>query len=225
MKMRILIADDEKVLTRAICKILEKNNYSVDTVYNGLDALSYMECGNYDAVILDLMMPGLDGISVLKKLRGDSNDVPVVILSARSEVEDKVVGLDSGANYYLTKPFDTKELLAILRTITRKNSASDTRITFGNVTLDRATYELYTEKSSIKLANKEYQVMELLLRSPKHIIPTERFIEKIWGFNNEVDTNIVWVYISYLRKKLQTLEANINIKASRNAGYSLEENE
>jgi DNA-binding response OmpR family regulator len=153
--MRILIADDEKVLTRAICKILEKNNYSVDTVYNGLDALSYMECGNYDAVILDLMMPGLDGISVLKKLRGDSNDVPVVILSARSEVEDKVVGLDSGANYYLTKPFDTKELLASLRAITRSATELDAKLSVGNIILDRKSFTVSSSSGAFRLAKSE----------------------------------------------------------------------
>ncbi|MBQ8689696.1 MAG: response regulator transcription factor [Clostridia bacterium] len=220
--MRILIAEDERSLARALVKIFEKNNYSADAVYNGEDALTYLELGNYDVAILDIMMPKCDGLTVLKKLREAKNTVPVLILSARSEVADKVAGLDLGANYYLTKPFDTHELLATVRAITRGSAAHDSTLSYGNVTLNRATFELATATGSYKLANKEFQMMEMLLLNPRSVISTERFIEKIWGYDSDAETNIVWVYISYLRKKLAALGADVQIKAMRNAGYSLE---
>ncbi len=221
--MRILLAEDEKALSRAIVKIFEKNNYSADAVHNGEDALLYLETGNYDAAVLDIMMPKADGITVLKKLRAGGNQIPVLLLTAKAEIDDKVLGLDSGANYYLTKPFDSKELLASVRAITRTQSEIDSKLTLGNVTLDRSTYELSSPSGSFRLANKEFQMMEMLMSNPHRIISAERFMEKIWGFESEAEINVVWVYISYLRKKLSTLHADIIIRALRNAGYSLEE--
>ena len=221
--MRILLAEDERSLSRALVMILEKNNYTVDAVYNGQDALEYLQAGSYDAVILDIMMPVMDGITVLKKLRAEGHQVPVIMLTAKAEIDDKVLGLDSGANDYLTKPFDTKELLARLRAMTRSQKATDSRLTFGNISLNRATFELSSPSGSFRLANKEYQMMELLMMNPRQLIATERFLEKIWGYDSDTEINVVWVYISYLRKKLTALEANIQIKATRNAGYSLEE--
>lgn len=221
--MKLLLAEDELSLSKALVHILEKNHYTVDPVYNGQDAWDYLENGNYDAVILDIMMPGLDGITVLKKLRAKGNQVPVLILSAKSEIDDKVLGLDSGANDYLTKPFNSKELLARIRTMTRSVQAVDSKLSFGNISLDRATYELSSETDSFRLANKEYQMMELLMTNPKQLVSTEHFFEKIWGYDSDAELNVVWVYISYLRKKLVALNANIQIKATRNAGYSLEE--
>lgn len=221
--MRILVVEDERALSRAVVKILEKNNYSADAVYNGNDAVDYIDNGGYDAVILDIMLPGLDGIGVLREIRSRGNLVPVIILSAKGEVDDKVLGLDSGANDYLAKPFDTKELLARIRVITRGQSTPDSTLTFGNLKLNRATYELSSPTDSIRLANKEFQMMEMLMANPTHIIPAERFMEKIWGYESESEINVVWVYISYLRKKLTALGASFEIKASRNAGYSLEE--
>lgn len=221
--MRILLAEDERSLSRAIVKIFEKNNYSVDAVYNGKDALTYIELGNYDAVVLDIMMPEMDGISVLKDIRSRNISVPVLILSAKSEVNDKVLGLDCGANYYLTKPFDAKELLAAIRAITRGDSANDAKLSLGNITLNRATFELSSPHGSVRLANKEFQMMELFMLHPHHIIPTERFMEKIWGYDSKSEINVVWVYISYLRKKLSSIDSNVQISASRNAGYCLEE--
>ena len=221
--MKLLLAEDELSLSKALVHILEKNHYTVDPVYNGQDALDYLEHGNYDAVILDIMMPGIDGITVLKNLRAKGNQIPVLILSAKSEIDDKVLGLDSGANDYLTKPFDSKELLARIRTMTRSIQAVDSKLSFGNITLDRATYELSSINDSFRLANKEFQMMELLMSNPRQLVSTERFFEKIWGFDSEAELNVVWVYISYLRKKLTALKANIQIKATRNAGYSLEE--
>ena len=221
--MRILIAEDEKALAKAVVKILEKNNYSADAVYNGQEALDYLECGNYDAAVFDVMMPVMDGITALKKLRSSGNKLPVLILSAKSQVDDRIQGLDSGANYYLTKPFNPQELLAAIRAITRSQAEVDTKLKMGNITLDRATFELSSPTGSFRLANKEYQMIEMLMSNPRHIIPAERFMEKIWGFDNDAEINVIWVYISYLRKKLQALNADIFIKASRNAGYSLEE--
>lgn len=221
--MRILLAEDEKSLAKVILKIFEKNNYSADAAHNGEDALMYIESGNYDVVVLDVMMPKMDGISVLKSLRASGNQIPVVILTAKAEIDDKVTGLDSGADYYLTKPFDTKELLAAIRAVTRVKTVVDSKLQVGNITLDRATFELASPTGRFRLANKEFQMMEIFMSNPRHLISAERFMEKIWGFNNEAEINVVWVYISYLRKKLAALYANIQIKASRNAGYSLEE--
>ena len=221
--MRILLAEDERSLSRAIIALLEKHNYSADAVYDGQEALDYLEAENYDAVILDIMMPRLDGLSVLRTLRERGSQIPVLLLTAKSEIEDKVTGLDSGANDYLTKPFATAELLARIRAMTRTQTAqTDSRMSFGNITLDQTTYELSSPSGSFRLANKEYQMMELLLRNPRQLIPSERFLEKIWGYDSDVELNVVWVYISYLRKKLTALQADIQIKATRNAGYSLE---
>lgn len=221
--MRILLAEDEKSLARALTKILEKNHYSVDAVYNGDDALQYLRSGNYDVAVLDIMMPGRDGISVLRQLRTDGSGLPVLLLTAKAEVEDRVLGLDSGANYYLTKPFDTRELLAALRAITRTETEVDTKLRFGNVTLDRATFVLASPTGSFRLANKEFQMMDVFMSNPGHLISAERLMEKIWGYDSDAEINVVWVYISYLRKKLTALNADVMIKASRNAGYSLEE--
>jgi len=222
--MRILLAEDERSLSRAICAILQKNNYSVDAVYDGAEALDYLAGGNYDAVILDWMMSKKDGIQVLRAMREAGNATPVLFLTARSDVDDKVLGLDTGANDYLTKPFATQELLARLRAMTRAAAGqTDSRLRFGNVTLDCAAYELAGPMGSFKLANKEFQMMEMLMRQPKNLISTERFMDRIWGYDSEAELSVVWVYISYLRKKLTAVGADIRIKAQRNAGYFLEE--
>ena len=222
--MRILLAEDERSLSRAIIALLEKHNYSADAVYDGQEALNYLEAENYDAVILDIMMPKLDGLSVLRILRERGSQIPVLLLTAKSEVEDKVTGLDSGANDYLTKPFASQELLARIRAMTREQTDQVTsRLTVGNITLDRATFELSSPTGSLRLTNKEFQVLELLMCNPHNLISTQRFLEKIWGYDNEAEINVVWVYISYLRKKLAAIHGNIQIKARRNAGYYLEE--
>lgn len=222
--MRLLLAEDEVALSKALTAILERNNYSVDAVYDGQSALEYLEMGQYDGAILDIMMPKMDGITVLKKIRDQGNRVPVLMLTAKSEIDDKVLGLDTGANDYLTKPFNTRELLARIRAMTRPQTAPvSSRLQMGNVTLDRATFELATPTGSFRLANKEFQMLEMLMSNPRNLISSERFMEKIWGYDSEAEMNVVWVYISYLRKKLTALKANIQIKAARNAGYSLEE--
>ena len=221
--MRILLAEDEKALSKAIVKIFEKNHYSTDAVYDGEDALAYLETGCYDVAVLDIMMPKMDGIAVLKKIRAEGNPIPVLMLTAKSEIEDRVYGLDCGANDYLPKPFDTRELLARIRSITRSRTQTDTKLTVGNVTLDRATFELSSPTGSFRLANKEYQLMEYLMINPRRILSPEMLMEKIWGCDSDTEINVVWVYISYLRKKLAALGATVQIKSSRNAGYSLED--
>ncbi len=222
--MRLLLAEDEKALSKALVAILERNHYSVDAVYDGQSALDYLEMDNYDGVILDIMMPKVDGLTVLRKIRERGSLLPVLLLTAKSEVDDKVEGLDAGANDYLTKPFHSKELLARVRAITRTQIVQiNSKLTMGNVILDRATFELSTVKGSFRLANKEFQMLELMMSNPRQLISSERFLEKIWGYDSEAEINVVWVYISYLRKKLAALHADIQIKATRNAGYSLEE--
>ena len=220
--MRILLAEDEIALAKAIVKIFEKSNYSIDAVHNGEDALDYLEAGNYDCAVLDIMMPKVDGITVLKRLRESGSDLPVCMLTAKSEIDDKVLGLDSGANYYLTKPFDAKELLAAVRAITRSGHVLDSKITYGDLTLDRNNFELSTVHAEVQLANKEFQMMEMLMSNPDHVISVETFMDHIWGYDTETESNVVWVYISYLRKKLTAIKSNVKIKALRNAGYSLQ---
>lgn len=222
--MRLLLAEDELALSRAITTILRKNNYEVDAVYDGEAALDYLALGQYDGAILDIMMPRLDGISVLKKVRAEGNSVPILILTAKSGVDDKVVGLDAGANDYLTKPFAAKELLARIRAMTRTQSLQNTsQMRMGNICLNRATFELSSPTDSFRLASKEFQMMELLLANPHHLISTEQFMERIWGQDSDAEIHVVWVYISYLRKKLAALNADIQIKVTRNVGYTLEE--
>lgn len=224
--MRLLLAEDEASLSKAIVTILRKNNYTVDAAFDGVEALEYLEANEYDGVILDVMMPRMDGISVLQQMRKSGNHTPVIILTAKAEVDDKVLGLDSGANDYLTKPFAAKELLARIRAMTRNSATavqSDSKLHFGNITLDCATFELSSPFNSFTLANKEFQIIELLMRNPRQIISAEQFMDKIWGFDVNGESNVVWTYISYLRKKLVALKADVEIRARRGVGYSLEE--
>ena len=221
--MRLLYAEDEKSLARAVSTILVRNNYSVDVVYDGESALDYLATENYDGVILDVMMPKRDGIEVLREIRARGDSTPVLLLTAKSEIDDRVIGLDSGANDYLTKPFDMKELLAQIRAMTRVLSVQpDKTLTTGKVTLDCATCDLTGPGGSYKLAGKEFQMMEMLMRNPRKLISTEAFMDRIWGYDSEAEMNIVWVYISTLRKKLKGIGADIEIKAQRGVGYYLE---
>ncbi len=221
--MRILLAEDEKEMSNAIVAVLKHEHYSVDAVYDGQDALDYLETGLYDGAILDIMMPKKDGISVLKEIRKQGMDVPVILLTAKSEIDDKVEGLDAGADDYLTKPFAMKELLARLRSITRRQGeVADQIMEFSNLKLDRSTFMISTEKDSLRLANKEFQMLEMLLSNPGQIISTDQFMDKIWGYDTETELNVVWVYVSYLRKKLSKIGAKVNIKAARGVGYLVE---
>ena len=221
--MWILLAEDELSLSKAIIAILKKNNYEADAVHDGAEALMYLSSGQYDGAVLDIMMPKMDGITVLKKYRESGGTTPILMLTAKSEIDDKVLGLDSGANDYLTKPFATQELMARIRAMTRTLGAQNSCVLqMGNIRLNRSNFELSSPTGSFHLTNREFQMMEMLLANPHHLIPTERFMEKIWGCDNEAEINVVWVYISYLRKKLASLNADIQIRMMRNAGYTLE---
>ena len=221
--MRLLLAEDEEELSEALTAVLRRNNYSVDAVYNGQDALDYAEGQEYDGIILDIMMPKKSGLEVLRTLRAHKNQVPVLLLTAKTQVDDRVEGLDSGADDYLGKPFAMKELLARVRAMTRRQSTlTDNVLTLGNVTLNRSTFELSVGEEKIRLANKDIQMMEMLIVNPGQIISTDRFMEKVWGYDSDTEIGVVWVYVSNLRKKLAALGADIEIKAVRNQGYSLE---
>jgi len=224
--MRVLLAEDEKEMSNALVAILKHNNYSVDAVYDGADALDYGLSENYDVVILDIMMPKMNGLEVLEKLREKGIHTPILLLTAKTEIEDRIHGLDMGADDYLSKPFAMGELLARVRAMTRRKSEfTPNLILVGNISLNKENYELSNTKSSLRLANKEFQMLEMLMNNPKRLISTEQFMERIWGYDAEAEINVVWVYISYLRKKLASLDANVKIKAVRGVGYTLEESE
>ena len=222
--MRFLFAEDEKSLSRAITAILKKNHYEVDAVYDGEEALAYLECGTYDGAILDIMMPKKDGLTVLKEIRRQGINTPVLMLTAKAEIDDRVLGLDSGANDYLTKPFAAPELLARIRAMTRTQMTQNTSsLSFGNLSLNQTSFELSSPSGSYQLTNKEFQLLELLMANPGQVISSDRLFEKIWGYESDADPSVIWVYISYLRKKLTALNASVRIRAIRNAGYRLEE--
>ena len=207
--MKLMLAEDEPGLSRALTAILQHSDYEIDTALDGLTALEYLLANDYDAAILDIMMPGMDGIEVLKRTREAGKRLPIIMLTAKSEVSDKVEGLDAGANDYLTKPFAAKELLARIRAMTRAATAIDaTTLSVGNVRLDTAACTLIGPLGEEHLANREFQLMELFMRNAGTRMPE--------------GANVVWVYISYLRKKLTALGADVAIRASRNQGYSLE---
>ena len=222
--MRLHFAEDEKSLSRAITAILKNNHYEVDAVYDGEEALAYLECGTYDGAILDIMMPKKDGLTVLKEIRRQGINTPVLMLTAKAEIDDRVLGLDSGANDYLTKPFAAPELLARIRAMTRTQMTQNTSsLSFGNLSLNQTSFELSSPSGSYQLTNKEFQLLELLMANPGQVISSDRLFEKIWGYESDADPSVIWVYISYLRKKLTALNASVRIRAIRNAGYRLEE--
>ena len=224
--MRLLLAEDEILLSDALVEMLTRNHYSVDAVYDGRDAIDYLLNGNYDAAILDIMMPKKDGITVVKELRATGMTTPVLMLTAKNQIEDRVEGLDSGADDYLTKPFAMKELMARIRAITRRQpNLTDTNLVFRDLSLGRADYMLAGPDGSVRLGNKELQIMEMLMANPNQVIPTERFMEKVWGYDSMAEINVVWVNISGLRKKIASLGAHVEIRASRGVGYSLEATE
>ena len=221
--MRLLLAEDERELSNALVAVLKHANFTVDAVYDGADALEYLRTGVYDAAILDIMMPKLDGVSALKQARAEGVDTPVLFLTAKSEIDDRVTGLDAGANDYLTKPFAMKELLARVRVLTRARSQPQGNVlSFGNISLDRLTYELRCGEKAVRLANKEFQMLEMLLQNPGQVISADTFMDKIWGWDSESELNVVWVYVSYVRKKLANVGAGVRITAVRNVGYTLE---
>ena len=222
--MRILVADDEPAMTMVLEALLQRERYSVDVVYNGQDALDYGLAENYDCLVLDIMMPKLDGIQVLQTLRAKNVSTPVLLLTAKSQVEDRVAGLDSGADDYLPKPFDNREFIARVRALTRRGGDyTPSILTAGNVSLDCSTFEVKCGSACIRLGNREFQMLELLIRQKGRLISTEQFMEHIWGYDSTAEINVVWAYISYLRRKLEAVGANVRISARRGQGYLLEE--
>lgn len=222
--MRILVIEDEVQLADAVSEILKRNKYFVDTVYDGADGLDYALKGVYDCILLDVMLPKMNGFEVLSNLRQEKISTPVIMLTAKSEVEDKITGLDGGADDYITKPFNTNELLARIRATTRRKGelVDDNCISFENLKLMKNSCSIAYGENDIKLSLKEFQIMELLISNPHRILPKERIIEKIWGYESDVEYNNIEVYISFLREKLSTMCSDIQIKTARGIGYSLE---
>ena len=221
--MRLLYAEDERPMSDAVVDILTFHKYTVDAVFDGEEALAFLKTEHYDGIILDVMMPRMNGIDVLKKIRAMGIHTPVLMLTAKSEVEDKISGLDAGADDYLAKPFAMGELLARVRAMLRRREEYFPEImTFGNVSLNTANYELSTPEQSCSLSKIEYQLMELLMMNKGIYLATDDLLTKIWGYETEAEVGIVWVYISYLRKKLSSMNADIEIKAKRNIGYMLQ---
>ena len=222
--MRILIAEDEKEIAKALKIILEKNKYTVDMVHNGSEALDYVLSTPYEVIILDIMMPKPDGLSVLRQLREKGIATPVMFLTAKSEIEDRVTGLNAGADDYLSKPFATSEFLARVKALSRRSETySHSVMTFANISLDCNTYILSADGQEIRLNNKEFQMLELFIKYPRHVFSSEHLMDKIWGTDSEASIDVVWTYVGFLRKKLKQLQADAEIKTIRGAGYSLEE--
>ena len=221
--MRILIAEDDTRLLKSLVHIFEMNHYAVDGVNNGVDAFDYASSGEYDGLVLDIMMPDMDGVTLLKKLRASGITTPVLFLTAKTETYQKIEGLDAGADDYLPKPFSTGELLARVRAmLRRKDNFTPDLLTLDGLTLNRSTYELVCGDNTLPLSGKEFQVMEMLMQSRGVIITAEQLITHIWGWNTNVDTSVVYVHVSNIRKKLDQLGAQLTIKFVRNAGYLLE---
>lgn len=221
--MKLLVAEDDPKLLKSLVHILEHNRFSVDGVSNGEDALEYGQTGEYDGLILDIMMPGLDGLQVLQTLRRNGIKTPALFLTARTEISQQVEGLDAGADDYLPKPFSTAELLARIRAmLRRKDTYLPDLLAIGSVTLNRSTYQLVFQEKIQTLSGKEFQILEMMMQAPGTIIPTDRFITHLWGWDTNVDTSVVWVHISNLRKKISAIGAPMEIRFIRNAGYVLE---
>lgn len=221
--MRILIAEDETELAKGLKFLLEKNMFTVDAVHDGEEALSYLQGTDYDVVILDIMMPKVNGLEVLRRIRESGSRVPVLMLTAKAEIEDRVVGLEAGADDYLPKPFASPEFIARVKALSRRNAGyAETYLSFGNVRLDCNRYEVTCENKTVRLNNKEFQVMELFMRNPRFVFSTEHLMDKIWGQESEADISVVWTYVGFLRKKLKELNAGIEIRTARGAGYYLD---
>lgn len=221
--MRILLAEDDRDLARAVCTLLERSGYAVDAVDNGEDALDLAQNSTYDGIILDWMMPKMDGIQVLKQIRREHNATPCLMLTARETVEDRVTGLDAGADDYLPKPFAAKELLARLRAMLRRGGSwQEEKLTVGNTTLDKGSMQLTVGANTVRLNTKAYQTLELLMSHPGMVFSADRIMERVWGWDSDAEINVVWVNISSLRKKLAELGADISITAVRGSGYVLE---
>ena len=224
--MRILIAEDEVELARGLKFLLEKNKFTVDIVHDGADALDCFQCSEYDVVVLDIMMPKVNGLEVLRQIRKRRSAVPILMLTAKAEVEDRVAGLEAGADDYLPKPFATKEFIARVKAFSRRNAGyADLVLSFGDVQLDCNKYELACKENTVRLNNKEFQMAELFMQHPHFVFSTNHLMDKIWGQDSESDISVVWTYVGFLRKKLKELNADIEIRTARGAGYFLDSRE
>lgn len=221
--MRVLIAEDEISTARALKILLEKAKHSVDIVHTGTDAWDYLTAGSYEVVVLDIMMPGLSGLEVLRRMRERRMTTPVLLLTAKAEIEDRVAGLDAGADDYLPKPFTASELIARVRALGRRSgSYADALQRCGNLVLDGNRYEMRVGEQAVRLTRKEYQLMELFVLHPGFVFSTEHLMDKIWGFDSESGIDVVWTHIGYVRRKLRSLGADVEIRTIRGAGYALE---
>lgn len=221
--MRLLVAEDDTDLAEALAALLERNQYSVDTVDNGGDALDYARSGNYDGIILDIMMPVLSGLQVLSKLREEGCSLPIMLLTAKGEKDDRVTGFDAGADDYLPKPFAADELIARLKAILRRSGDyKSTVLKYGDIELDCASGCVSCGASSERLSAREFRVLELFMRSPNAVLSAEKIMDRIWGWDSDAEINVVWVHISNLRKRLKAIGSNVNIRACRGMGYILE---
>lgn len=222
--MRLLIAEDERDLAEALTVFFEKNKFSVDTVFDGRDAYDYGSGGDYDAVILDVMMPKMDGIEVLRRLRADGVKTPIMMLTAKAEKDDRITGFDSGADDYLPKPFAPDELLSRVRAMLRRlEDFTPTVISFGDLKLNISSGLLSCGTNSVRLSGREFQVMEMFMRRPNTVLSADLIMERVWGWDSEAEINVVWVHISNLRKKLKSVGSAVSIYANRGLGYVLEE--
>ena len=221
--MRVLIAEDEKTTAKALKLMLEKNKFTVDIVHNGIDAWDYCQANTYDIIVLDIMMPGMSGLTVLEKIRSAGIKTPIMFLTAKGEIHDRVNGLNAGADDYLAKPFAMSEFIARVKALARRNEAyADSKLQLGNLSLDCNRYLLVTEKGSASLTNKEFQLIELFMRHPTFIFPTEHLMDKIWGPDSDSNIDVVPKHVSLLRKKLNQIQASVEIRTVRGAGYCLE---
>ncbi len=223
--MRLLIAEDDVKLLKSLKHIFENNKYMVDAVSNGIDAYDYAETGEYDGIVLDIMMPGMDGVEVLKKIRGRGISTPVLFLTAKTEIYQRVEGLDAGADDYLPKPFSTQELLARVRAMLRRKDNYAPELTeVSGLILNRSTYEMSFEDKISSLSGREFQIMEMLMQRPNFVVTSEELLSHVWGWNSDVDVSVIWVHISNIRKKLTAMNAPVEIRFVRGAGYKLEFN-
>lgn len=221
--MRLLLAEDEHELSDALVAVLKHNHYSVDAVYNGKDALDWGESENYDCIILDIMMPVMDGIEALRRMREAGVSTPVILLTAKSSVDDRITGLDAGADDYLPKPFEPDELICRVRAMLRRGGGYTPDIlTFGDVSLDTSSGMMTGSGGSVRLSGREFQLMEMFMRSPGVVFSADRIMEKIWGWDSDAEINVVWVHMSNLRKKLRSIGSDVTVHASRGLGYMLE---
>jgi len=221
--MRILLVEDDKALSSVVKKHLLIEKFDVDCAYDGIEALDFLSYQTYDTVVMDIMMPRMDGLTLVKQMRANGLTVPVLMLTAKSFVDDKVEGLDAGADDYLAKPFIVKELLARIRALCRRSSSVLKSYSIGNLTLDPNSFSAVTPTGEERLTAKEYKILELFIRNQGVFLSSEKIIDDVWNLEDETDISVLWVFISSLRKKLNAIDSNYNIKASRGIGYRLEE--